>query len=387
MQVFWFLPTHGDSRYLGTAEGARQVDQAYLQQVAVAADTLGYEGVLIPTGRSCEDPWIVAASLIPATRRLRFLVAVRPGLMAPTLAARMAATFDRLSQGRLLVNLVTGGDPGELAGDGLFLDHAQRYAASDEFIRIWRETLAASHEGAALDYTGQHLSVKGARVLFPPVQRPHPPVYFGGSSEAAHELAAEQVDTYLTWGEPPAAVADKLADVRRRAARHGRTVRFGIRLHVIVRETEDAAWQAADQLISRLDDDTVARAQEAFRKMDSAGQQRMAALHANGIRRSRAELEISPNLWAGVGLVRGGAGTALVGDPRTVAARMREYADLGIDTFVLSGYPHLEEAYRFAELVFPLLPRAVRDRLPGNVLNGPFGEVIATGIVPRVAAS
>ncbi|MCL1619808.1 FMNH2-dependent alkanesulfonate monooxygenase [Ralstonia pseudosolanacearum] len=387
MQVFWFLPTHGDSRYLGTAEGARQVDQAYLQQVAVAADTLGYEGVLIPTGRSCEDPWIVAASLIPATRRLRFLVAVRPGLVAPTLAARMAATFDRLSQGRLLVNLVTGGDPGELAGDGLFLDHAQRYEASAEFIRIWRETLAASHEGAALDYTGRHLSVKGARVLFPPVQRPHPPVYFGGSSEAAHALAAEQVDTYLTWGEPPAAVAEKIADVRRRAARHGRTVRFGIRLHVIVRETEDAAWQAADTLISKLDDDTVARAQEAFRKMDSAGQQRMAALHANGVRRSRAELEISPNLWAGVGLVRGGAGTALVGDPHTVAARMREYADLGIDTFVLSGYPHLEEAYRFAELVFPLLPRAVRDTLPGSVLNGPFGEVIATGIVPRVAAS
>ncbi|AZU56183.1 alkanesulfonate monooxygenase, FMNH(2)-dependent [Ralstonia pseudosolanacearum] len=387
MQVFWFLPTHGDSRYLGTAEGARQVDHAYLQQVAVAADTLGYEGVLIPTGRSCEDPWIVAASLIPATRRLRFLVAVRPGLMAPTLAARMAATFDRLSQGRLLVNLVTGGDPGELAGDGLFLDHAQRYEASAEFIRIWRETLAASHEGAALDYTGRHLSVKGARVLFPPVQRPHPPVYFGGSSEAAHALAAEQVDTYLTWGEPPGAVAEKIADVRRRAARHGRTVRFGIRLHVIVRETEDAAWQAADTLISKLDDDTVARAQAAFRKMDSAGQQRMAALHANGIGRSRAELEISPNLWAGVGLVRGGAGTALVGDPHTVAARMREYADLGIDTFVLSGYPHLEEAYRFAELVFPLLPRAVRDTLPGSVLNGPFGEVIATGIVPRVAAS
>ncbi|MGG1951549.1 FMNH2-dependent alkanesulfonate monooxygenase [Ralstonia solanacearum] len=390
MQVFWFLPTHGDSRYLGTAEGARQVDYAYLQQVAVAADTLGYEGVLIPTGRSCEDPWIVAASLIQATRRLRFLVAVRPGLMAPTLAARMAATFDRLSQGRLLVNLVTGGDPGELAGDGLFLDHAQRYEASDEFIRIWRETLAASHEGAALDYAGKHLSVRGAKVLYPPVQRPHPPVYFGGSSEAAHELAAEQVDTYLTWGEPPAAVAEKIADVRRRAARHGRTVRFGIRLHVIVRETEDAAWQAADNLISRLDDDTVARAQAAFRKMDSAGQQRMAALHANGLKRSRADLEISPNLWAGVGLVRGGAGTALVGDPHTVAARLREYADLGIDTFVLSGYPHLEEAYRFAELVFPLLPRSVRaghERLPGNVLNGPFGEVIATGIVPKVAAS
>ena len=387
MQVFWFIPTHGDSRYLGTAEGARQVDQTYLQQVAVAADTLGYEGVLIPTGRSCEDPWIVAASLIPVTKRLRFLVAVRPGLMAPTLAARMAATYDRLSQGRLLVNLVTGGDPAELEGDGLFLNHAERYEASEEFIRIWRETLAASHEGAALDYTGKHLSVKGAKVLYPPVQKPHPPVYFGGSSEAAHELAAEQVDTYLTWGEPPAAVAEKLADVRKRAAKHGRTVRFGIRLHVIVRETDEEAWAAADKLISKLGDDTVARAQEACRKMDSAGQQRMAALHAGGAKRSRADLEISPNLWAGVGLVRGGAGTALVGDPQTVAARIKEYADLGIDTFIFSGYPHLEEAYRFAELVFPLLPRSVREKLPGNVLNGPFGEVIATGIVPRVAAS
>ncbi|MGT2456939.1 FMNH2-dependent alkanesulfonate monooxygenase [Cupriavidus basilensis] len=385
MQVFWFIPTHGDSRYLGTSEGAREVNLDYLKQIATAADTLGYEGVLIPTGRSCEDPWVVASTLAAVTRRLRFLVAVRPGLMAPTLAARMAATFDRLSGGRLLVNLVTGGDASELEGDGLFLNHAERYEASAEFIRIWREVLAASHESAELDYEGRHLRVKGARVLFPPLQRPHPPVYFGGSSDAAHELAAEQVDTYLTWGEPPAEVAKKIADVRRRAARHGRSVRFGIRLHVIVRETDDEAWAAAGRLISKLDDDTVARAQAVFARMDSEGQRRMAALHAGGGERSRAELEISPNLWAGVGLVRSGAGTALVGDPHTVAARMQEYAELGIDTFVLSGYPHLEEAYRFAELVFPLLPRSVRDKLPGKVLSGPFGEVMATGIVPRAA--
>jgi len=385
MQVFWFIPTHGDSRYLGTSEGAREVNLDYLKQIATAADTLGYEGVLIPTGRSCEDPWVVASTLAAVTRRLRFLVAVRPGLMAPTLAARMAATFDRLSGGRLLVNLVTGGDASELEGDGLFLNHAERYEASAEFIRIWREVLAASHESAELDYEGRHLRVKGAKVLFPPLQRPHPPVYFGGSSDAAHELAAEQVDTYLTWGEPPAEVAKKIADVRQRAARHGRSVRFGIRLHVIVRETDDEAWAAAGKLISKLDDDTVARAQAVFARMDSEGQRRMAALHAGGGERSRAELEISPNLWAGVGLVRSGAGTALVGDPHTVAARMQEYAELGIDTFVLSGYPHLEEAYRFAELVFPLLPRSVRDKLPGKVLSGPFGEVMATGIVPRAA--
>ena len=385
MQIFWFIPTHGDSRYLGTSEGARQLDHDYLKQIAQAADNLGYEGVLIPTGRSCEDPWVVASSLLPVTKNLKFLVAVRPGLHQPSLAARMAASFDRLSGGRLLINLVTGGDQTELEGDGVFLDHASRYEQSAEFIRIWREILTRSHEGQAFNYDGDHLSVKGAKLLFPPLQTPHPPVWFGGSSAAAHDLAAEQVDTYLTWGEPPADVAKKVADVRERAARNGREVKFGIRLHVIVRETDDAAWKAAEELISRVDDDTVVRAQAAFSKMDSEGQRRMAALHAGGKRRTRADLEISPNLWAGVGLVRGGAGTALVGDPQTVAARIQEYAELGLENFIFSGYPHLEEAYRFAELVFPLLPRKLRDKLPGRAGTGPFGEVVANGYLPRRA--
>ena len=389
MQVLWFIPTHGDSRYLGTSEGARAISFDYLKQVAVAADTLGYDGVLLPTGRSCEDPWVVASSLLAVTQRLKFLVAVRPGLHQPSLAARMAATFDRLSGGRLMINLVTGGDQAELEGDGVFLNHAERYAQSAEFIRIWREVIARSHTGEPFDFDGQHLSVKGAKLLYPSVQRPYPPVYFGGSSEAAHELAAEQVDTYLTWGEPPAEVAKKVADVRARAARHGRSVDFGIRLHVIVRETDDEAWQAAESLISRLDDDTVSRAQAAFSRMDSEGQRRMAALHAGGQRRTRADLEISPNLWAGVGLVRGGAGTALVGSAKTVAARIEEYGALGLNTFVLSGYPHLEEAYRFAELVFPLLPRKVqhqlRGSLPGASLSGLFGEVVANNYLPRAA--
>lgn len=387
LNIFWFIPTHGDSRYLGTAQGGRQLNHDYLKQVAQAADSLGYEGVLIPTGRSCEDPWVVAASLLPVTQRLKFLVAVRPGLHQPALAARMAASFDRLSNGRLLINLVTGGDRAELEGDGVFLDHAQRYEQSAEFIRIWREILTRSHEGETFDYNGQHLQVKGAKLFFPPLQHPHPPVYFGGSSEAAHELAGEQVDTYLTWGEPPAEVAKKVADVKARAAKHGRTVKFGIRLHVIVRETDAEAWAAADALISKLDDDVVNRAQAAFAKMDSEGQRRMAALHAGGAKRTRADLEISPNLWAGVGLVRGGAGTALVGDPETVAARIQEYAELGLENFIFSGYPHLEEAYRFAELVFPLLPRKLREKLPGPALTGPFGETVANVFVPRAAQS
>ena len=377
MQVFWFIPTHGDARYLGSSEGARQLSHDYVKQVAVAADSLGYEGVLIPTGRSCEDPWVVASSLLPVTKRLKFLVAVRPGLHQPSLAARMAASFDRLSGGRLLINLVTGGDQAELEGDGVFLDHATRYEQSAEFIKIWREILARSHEGGALDFDGQHLQVKGAKLLFPPLQKPYPPVYFGGSSPAAHELAAEQVDAYLTWGEPPAEVAKKLADVRAKAERHGRKLQFGIRLHVIVRETDEEAWADAERLISRVQDETVVQAQAAFARMDSEGQRRMAALPAGGSKRSRKDLAISPNLWAGVGLVRGGAGTALVGSAQTVADRIKEYADLGIDTFVFSGYPHLEEAYRFAELVFPLLPLKVQQKLGGGNPSGPFGETVA----------
>ncbi|MBB3002518.1 FMNH2-dependent alkanesulfonate monooxygenase [Paraburkholderia tropica] len=385
MNVFWFIPTHGDSRYLGTTAGARATDLAYFQQVAVAADSLGYEGVLLPTGRSCEDAWVVASSLIAATRRLKFLVAVRPGLSSPGLAARMAATFDRLSNGRLLINVVTGGDTAELEGDGVFVDHDTRYEITDEYLHIWRKLLAASHTNDAIDFEGKHLQSKGGKALYPPVQHPHPPLWFGGSSAAAHEIAGEHIDTYLTWGEPPEAVAKKIADIRERAAQKGRKIRFGIRLHVIVRETEEEAWAAADKLISHLDDETVARAQAAFGRMDSEGQRRMAALHG-GKRGSRKDLEVYPNLWAGVGLVRGGAGTALVGNPEQVAARMKEYADLGIETFILSGYPHLEESYRFAELVFPLLPGRQAKQSDGP-LSGPFGEVVGNHYLPKASQS
>ncbi|MDF7657546.1 FMNH2-dependent alkanesulfonate monooxygenase [Erwiniaceae bacterium L1_54_6] len=377
VSVFWFLPTHGDGRYLGTAEGARAVDHAYLQQVAQAADRLGFGGVLIPTGRSCEDAWLVAASLIPVTQRLRFLVALRPGVISPTQAARQAATLDRLSNGRVLFNLVTGGDPEELEGDGVFLDHRERYVESAEFTRIWRRVL----EGETVDYDGKHVKVRGARLLYKPVQQPRPPLWFGGSSDAAQDLAAEQVDVYLTWGEPPALVKEKIAQVRAKAEAQGRKVRFGIRLHVIVRETNEEAWRAADQLISHLDDATIAKAQAGFARYDSVGQQRMAALHGG----RRDKLEVSPNLWAGVGLARTGAGTALVGDGPTVAARMQEYRDLGIETFILSGYPHLEEAYRVSELLFPHLDLDV-PQIPQPRKIQPHGEVVGNDYMPQKVA-
>lgn len=374
--ILWFLPTHGDGRYLGTSKGARAVDLPYLRQIAQAADDLGYFGVLLPTGRSCEDSWVVASALAPLTERLRFLVALRPGLQTPAVAARMAATLDRISQGRLLINVVAGGDPVELKGDGVFLDHEARYDATAEFLTVWRRLMA----GETVDFRGRHARHEGGQLFFPPVQRPHPPLWFGGSSDAGIEVAAEHVEVYLTWGEPPRDVAEKIEKARLAAAQRGRQLRFGIRLHVIVRETAAEAWAEAERLIEHLDDATIEKAQATFARMDSVGQQRMLRLH--GGRRDR--LEISPNLWAGVGLVRGGAGTALVGDPETVAARMREYMELGIETFILSGYPHLEECYRFAELVFPLLPlKATTGRERALVRNaGPFGEMVANEPLP-----
>ncbi|SEJ08851.1 alkanesulfonate monooxygenase [Azotobacter beijerinckii] len=377
LDIFWFLPTSGDTRYLGKSSAGRPATNDYMRQIAVTAESLGYDGLLIPTGSSCLDPWITAASLAPVTSRIKLLVALRTSVSGPTATARQAATLDQALKGRLLLNVVPGGDATELAADGVFLDHDERYEAADEVLTVWRDLL----QGKTVDFAGKHVTVEGAKNFFPPVQKPYPPLYFGGSSKAAHELAAKHVDAYLTWGEPPAAVAEKIADVRERAKKYGRTVRFGVRLHVIVRETSEEAWAAAERLISHLDDETIAKAQANYASMDSEGQRRMAALHGG----HRDQLEVSPNLWAGVGLVRGGAGTALVGDPQTVAARLKEYADLGVDSFVLSGYPHLEEAIRFAELVFPLLPGKQPVTVEGELTGGAF-DVRATSQKSGAAA-
>ncbi|MER9341367.1 FMNH2-dependent alkanesulfonate monooxygenase [Mesorhizobium sp. M0601] len=348
LDLYWYLPTHGDGPYLGTDERHRPATFGYLREIAQAADRLGFKGVLLPTGTRCEDAWIVAAGLIPLTERLKFLVALRPGSGTPALFARHAATLDRISGGRVLLNVVTGADPADLAGDGNKLGHDERYAQTDEFLTIWRRILS----GEPADFEGKYLSAHGTDISFPPVQRPHPPLWFGGSSDAGIAIAAKHVDTYLSWGEPVDQLAEKIARVREAAAAQGRMMRFGLRIHLIVRETEDEAWAAADRLISHVTDDLIAEAQKGFVHIsESVGQKRMSALHQG--RRDR--LVVGPNLWAGPGLVRGGAGTALVGNPDNVAARIREYQEIGIETIIASGYPHLEEAFNVAELLFPKL--------------------------------
>ncbi|BCJ62849.1 LLM class flavin-dependent oxidoreductase [Micromonospora endophytica] len=379
----WFLPTYGDSRDIvggghgvsvGRAGGTRPPTVAYLGQIARTAEQLGFVGALTPTGAWCEDAWLSTAMLTEVTERLKFLVAFRPGLLSPTLAAQMGATFQRLSQGRLLVNVVTGGESHEQRGYGDFLDKDARYARTDEFLHVVR----ALWRGETVDHTGVYLRVEQARLARLP--EPPPPVYFGGSSAAAGPVAAAHSDVYLTWGEPPAQVAGKLDWIRGLAAEAGRTVRFGIRLHVIARDTGDAAWAQARRLLDGIADADIQAAQEGLRRSESEGQRRMLDLHGG----SRDGLEVSPNLWAGVGLVRGGAGTALVGSHTEVADRIAEYHALGIEEFVLSGHPHLEEAYWFGEGVLPILRARGLWRHPAGepAAAQPTGIPFATPPVP-----
>jgi alkanesulfonate monooxygenase len=351
LTAHWFLPTYGDSRGLvggghGMAAAAagtpREASLGYLAQIARAAETVGFEGALTPTGAWCEDAWLTTAMLAAESERLKFLVAFRPGGVSPTLAAQMGATFQRHSGGRLLVNVVTGGEPTEQRAYGDFLGKDERYTRTGEFLDVVRRLWAG--EQVTLD--GEQVHVEGAQLQRLP--DPVPPVYFGGSSPAAGDVAARHVDVYLTWGEPPAQVAEKIEWIRGLAAAQGREVRFGIRLHVITRDTADAAWAQAEDLLRGVPAEMIEQVQAGLSRSESVGQQRMRSLHSGGTA-TAADLEVSPNLWAGVGLVRGGAGTALVGSHAEVADRIAEYHALGISEFVLSGHPHLEEAYWVGE--------------------------------------
>ena len=366
MKVHWFLPTGGDSREVlptGARSHRRGPDHEYLAQIARACDHLGYDAMLTPCGTGCEDAWLTTASLLALTRRVKFLVAFRPALLTPTLAAQMASTYQRMANGRLLLNIVTGAEPAELARFGVHEDKETRYAQTAEFIQVMR----GAWTGEPFDYDGDFFRVAGATTRAVP--DPVPEIYFGGASDAAEAVAAEHVDVYLAWGEPPAMVAERVERMRHLAATAGRTLRFGIRFHVIARPTAAAAWAFADSLVDTMDPAAIADAQKDFSTTHSVGQRRMAELHGG----DRDRLLLHPNVWAGVGLVRGGVGTALVGSYEEVAERMLEYHGLGFDEFILSGYPHLEEAYWFGEGVMPLL----RDSGHLPPLDGPAAPVFS----------
>jgi len=386
----WFLPTNGgDGRAVvggghGVSAGAagRPASVPYLGQIARAAEGVGFEAALIPTGPWCEDAWVTSAMVAQVSERLKFLIALRPDSVGPYVAAQMASTFSRLTGGRLLLNVVTGGEDHVQRMYGDFLDKDARYERCDEFLTIVRALWA----GETVDVTGEHLQVEQSRLEQLPDEIPE--IYFGGSSPAGLRVAARHADVYLTWGEPPAAVAEKIERVRALAAEEGRELRYGIRLHVIARPTADEAWAEADRLLAQISDEEIATVRAGLLRSGSEGQRRMLELNGG----SRDGLEIHPGLWAGVGLVRGGAGTAMVGSYAQIADLVEEYREAGISEFVLSGYPHLEEAYWFGEGVLPELasrglwvdPRGGSAPVVGSV---PFGAAASAAVPSAVSAS
>jgi alkanesulfonate monooxygenase len=350
MDILWYIVGR-DGRFPWDPKWSRPVDVNYLKALASTLDARGYSGALFaaqPTGGI--DPFITAATLAEVTHRLRFLVAIHPSVFTPTQLVKLATTLDQHSGGRLMLNIVNGHTGFEAAG--VTLDHDERYRRCDEFLDVYRRVMS----GETVDYDGEFIQVKGAAAEFPSLQRPYPPIWFGGSSEIAMEVAAKHVDKYLTWGEPPPETAATIANMSARAVRHGRKLGFGIRLNLIVRDTDDEAWAAAQDMLDSATDADIARVQSHIGHQEAEGQRRQSAFHGGVRPRHARDLEVYPNIWSGFGLLRHGPGIAVVGSPQSVADRLLEYRNLGVESFIVSGNPLLEEAHRFADQVMPLLP-------------------------------
>ena len=349
MKLYWYL-IPSDGPFPWRPEGRRTVDYGYLRQLAGAIDQVGFEGALVAGGGAGHDLWTLSSFLAAHTQKMKFIIAQHPGQTSPLVMAQKAATFDQLSNGRLIINVVNGG---ETVGPqhGVFLGHDERYEMADEYWGLWSRII----QGENVTHEGKYFRVRGAQLQLRSRQPGRPELHFGGSSPAAVRVAAKLVDTYLTYGEPPPEAALKIAEVGRAASALGRKLEYGVRLHVIVRETRKEAWEAAQWLYERIDRETVEATRRMTRAAGATSQDRMNALNAGPLPKDARGLEIYPDLWSGIGLTRAGNAVAIVGDPETVARRIRDYESHGFGTFILSGYPLIEEAYRFADLVMPLL--------------------------------
>ena len=325
-EIYWFLPAYGDSRYIGSDLGYRKPSLSYLKLVANTLEQNGIKGVLVPTGEGSGDSIVLSSLLSQHTESLRFLVALRPGAFTPEVAARSIRTLHEASDGRVDLNLVPGDNEAVLA-DGLNVDHNDREARY-QLAESWMDSFISKVNPSNEDQID---------------------IFYAGSSGKAKEIGASFSDIYLTWGEPPSQVKEKIDEVKALAKEKGRELKFGVRLHLVVRETDEAAKHAATELLREITSDDIRTAQSSIDESDSVGRKRMQELHGG----DESKVWLQDGLWAGIGLVRGGAGTALVGSADTVERVMREYMDAGINYFILSGYPHLEESFYYKELLAP----------------------------------
>jgi len=343
LDLLWFCQLAADGEFIGSGP-MRRPTLPYLSSLVETAAEMGFSSLLTATNFHAEnDAWTASVATLARTEGAGLLIAVRPGMFNPAVFAKMAATAATLFPGRVRVNVVTGSNPAENAMYGDHETHDMRYSRTHEWIalmrRLWTEPL--------VDHKGTFYECHGAKLE--PKPSPAIPVYLGGHSEAAQKLAAELADVYLVWADTLDGIRARLATMSEAESAAGRRVPRGMRCHVIVRETENEAWAAADRLISRVDPAVRAAFVDAANRTDSEGQRRQIALSTG------PSLVVEDNLWAGVGLARTGVGLAIVGNPEQVAAKLRAYQALGVSTFILSGYPHLEECRRFGDLVMPLL--------------------------------
>ena len=341
MEVSWFAALcDDDHEFLGVPDPALLSSWEHCRGIALAAEEAGYDNILLPSGYALGiDSVAFAAAVAPLLRRMRLLLAVRLGEMWVPQLARQLASIDQMLGGRLTVNIISSDLPGQS------LESAPRYRRTLEIMRALRRLLDEQRVDVDGEFLSLHLDPPRVRAAGPA------PFYFGGLSPAAREVAAQAADVFLLWPDTLPAVAATLEDVRARAAAHGRTLRFGYRAHVIVRETEAEARAAARRLVSKLDPETGERVRAKSLDTGSVGVAAQVALRDSADDEGYAE----DNLWTGIGRARSGAGAAIVGDPDQVLAKLRAYADLGVESLILSGYPHRTEADLFARYVLPHL--------------------------------
>jgi alkanesulfonate monooxygenase len=352
----WFIPIDGDGKRAGTLHAERPPTFDYLRQVVQTAEGRGFHSLLIPTrfanglfseAAPLAETWTTATALAAVTQRIRFLVAVRPGFISLGLFAQMAAAFDQISDGRLDINIVPGGIQNDFERLGEVSDHATRYERAEEFIdacrTLWREP-------GPVSFAGQFYRLDGA-YCSPAPEGGGPKFYLGGVSPRALGLSARQADVHLSWIEPQADTAKRLDDLRQQCDATGRQPSLGLRTHLVVRDTEEEAWQSSRELISHADPAVKAQRQAAIAGTPMVGQQAQA--------REAVDHRLGPRLWNGLSEVRVNCGSAIVGTPQQVAAELLEYWKMGIDEFILSGFPHVEECHRVADDVLPLLRKEI----------------------------
>ncbi len=340
-EVSWFSALCDDDyEFLGVPDPMLKSSWEHCRDIVMQAEAGGFDNILLPSGYDLGiDTTAFAAGIAPMLKRMRLLMAVRIGEMWPPQLARQIATIDRMLGGRLTINIISSDMPGEQLASG------PRYARTVEAMGILRTLL----NGEPLDHDGAFWKLKLDPPRISTLSGKAPLLYFGGLSEDARDAAARGCDVFLMWPDRREVIAAIIADMTARAARYGRVLRFGYRAHMIVRETEEAARAAADRLLSKLDAETGAAIRAKSLDSTSAGVLAQAALRETASDDGYAEA----NLWTGIGRARSGCGAAIVGDPDQVLAKINDYRDLGIEAFILSGYPHAAEADLFARHVLP----------------------------------